>query len=178
MISLVQFNTLLALGTIVMQVAIVVGIILLFFQQRSGVRPIMNTVARFAIPISFFLALIGSALTLFYSEIIGYAPCSLCWFQRIFLYPQVIILGIAWWKHNTDIARYIIALSAFGLAFALYQYYMQMAGGAGLPCPAGDVATDCGRRYIFAFGYVTFPLMAATTFAANAILMAFLKYRT
>jgi disulfide bond formation protein DsbB len=96
--------------------------------------------------------------------------------QRVFLYPQVIILGIALWRRHQHVTEYIIALSIGGALFAGYQYYIQMGGADILPCPASNIASaECSRRYIFEFGYITFPLMSLVSFLTLIVLMMFQK---
>lgn len=153
-------NVTLALGTLALSVLVVVGIVIQFrndTETRSHIR-------QYALPVAFILALFGSALTLFYSEIVGYTPCSLCWLQRVFLYPQVILLGIALYKNDRHIFDYVLALSVLGLIVAAYQYYLQM-GGAGIACLGGEAGSDCARRYVLEFGFITFPFMSLVSFA-------------
>lgn len=171
-----QLNHLLALGTIGLQVFIVIS--LLAFWQRENVffKKFMDVCGEYILPAAFLFALGGSALTLFYSEVIGYLPCGLCWLQRVFLYPQVVILGVAIWKKHSIMTDYIIALSVFGALVAGYQYYLQMGGASFLPCPASGVS-DCARRYIFEFGYITFPFMSLISFITMGILMYAQKLR-
>src|SRR5699024_7405017 len=68
------------------------------------------------------IALIGS---LFYSEVMGYVPCELCWIQRIFMYPLVIIYGIAALKKDLSIALPGLVLSGIGLCISIYHYLLQ-----------------------------------------------------
>lgn len=164
-----EFNTVLALGTIAVQVFLVGVVLLHLIPQTPVSKIILDSLSAYAIPIGFFLALSTTALTLIYSDIFGFIPCGLCWFQRIFLYPQVILLGIAWWKKDQKVFRYILALSVAGTAVALYHHYLQVGGTDILPCPASGNG-DCGKRLIYEFNYVTFPLMAATAFLFQAAL--------
>ena len=164
-----QLNFLLGIDTLLAQGAIVLLVVLLFLPHDGLTKSIMGAVKRYAFPLGFFAVLVGSALTLVYSDVFGFIPCSLCWFQRIFLYPQVVLLGIAWWKKDDGVWKYIIALSVLGVIVALYQHYLQMGGNALIPSPADGVG-DCGKRFMFEFNYVTFPLMAATLFAWQLVL--------
>ncbi|MBX9765581.1 hypothetical protein K2X83_02980, partial [Patescibacteria group bacterium] len=72
-------------------------------------------------------------------------------------------------------AWYSIWLSVFGAAVALYHHYMQVSENSGLPCPASGI--DCGKRYIYEFDYVTFPLVAFSAFVFIIILMFFVLDR-
>ncbi len=115
------------------------------------------------------VTIIGSvALSLVYSEYFGFVPCSLCWLQRIALYPQVIMVLMAVKKKEAVFfPLYAIGLSVFGLLVAIYQYIYQAlpkesAGGI-LPCLV-DGSSDCATKVINEFGFVTFPLLSAITF--------------
>jgi len=56
---------------------------------------------------------------------LGFAPCELCWWQRIFLYPQTILLAIAYFTDDEHIHKYSIALSSLASFFAAYNLYLQ-----------------------------------------------------
>ena len=96
--------------------------------------------------------------------------------QRVFLWPQVILFLLALWKNDRSVADYSIGFSILGGIAALYQHYLQMGGGALIPCPASG-AGDCAQRILFEFGYITFPLMSATLFAFLIVLMLFVRKR-
>lgn len=118
-----------------------------------------------AILFSFIVAIIATLGSLFYSEIAGFEPCKLCWFQRIFMYPQVILLGIALWKKNGALTIYnSIVLSAIGVIIAGYHYLLQIGIAPELPCAAVGYSAACSQRFVMHFGYITIPMMALTAF--------------
>lgn len=164
-------NYLLALGTVLLQVGIVVLFYLTFARKDMRVR---NVVSKHALLLGFLAALGASIMTLVYSEVFGFLPCGLCWLERVFLYPQVVLLGIALWKNDVHIALYSAALSFLGAFIALYHHYIQMGGVDLGICPSS--AVDCSKRILFEFGFVTFPLMAATLFVFLLLIM-FILYR-
>src|SRR5690625_4843170 len=106
------------------------------------------------------VAMIGS---LFYSEILGYAPCDLCWYQRILMYPLVIIYGAALIKKDIKIALPGIFLSGLGMIVSVYHYslqkvsFMQKADGF-----CRDVS--CTLQYENYLGFITIPFLAGTAF--------------
>ena len=122
-------NYILGLGTLAMQV-VCVGFLAVYFLQKKfpDLADIGSLIERWGMWKAFALTVGGSALTLFYSEILGFAPCGLCWLQRVFLYPQVVLLGLALYKKDKNIVDYSIALSVAGGIVALYQHYLQMGG--------------------------------------------------
>lgn len=116
----------------------------------------------------------GVALSLFYSEYLGFIPCSLCWLQRIALYPQALFAIMAVrTKEAVYFPMYNIALSVAGLIVAIYQYIYQMLpkeiSSGVMPCLA-DGSGDCALKVIDTFGFVTFPLLSAVTFAFLIVL--------
>ena len=112
----------------------------------------------------------GVATTLLYSEVFGFIPCSLCWLQRVALYPQAIMGLVAFKiKDAEKFPLYGMAISAFGFLVAVYQYIYQMlpteALQSGLmPCLA-DGTADCATKIMEVFGFVTFPFLSAVIFA-------------
>ncbi|MEN9613983.1 MAG: hypothetical protein RLZZ347_290 [Candidatus Parcubacteria bacterium] len=120
---------------------------------------------KYAVPLAFFVALTATFGSLFYSDVLGYAPCKLCWFQRICMYPQVILLGLAWWKKDKEVGKYSLALSAIGLVLAIYHYYLQLGGNPLVPCGVVGYSVSCSQRFVLEYGYITIPMMALTGFA-------------
>lgn len=163
-----QLNFILALGTLTLQVAAALLLILILFKRD---HPVVSFVGVYGVHIVFLITLSGVALTLLYSEVFGFLPCGLCWLQRVFLYPQAVIAGIALYKKDQRVADYLTGLSIFGLVVALYQHYLQIGGVELIDCPAVGAGGDCAKRILFEFGYITFPLMSATLFAAIIVTM-------
>lgn len=169
-------NQLFGLATIVMQILIVVFLGIYFLQSRSQfARDIATSIWRFGLWIGLALAGAGTILAMYYSGVLGFEPCPLCWWQRIFLFPQVILFALALSKREKGIADYSIALSIIGGGIALYHHALQTIGAGVLPCPATGVS--CAQRIIFEFGYVTFPLIAASLFALLIVVMLFVRKR-
>jgi disulfide bond formation protein DsbB len=121
--------------------------------------------------ISFFVALTATLGSLLYSEIAGYDPCKLCWFQRVLMYPQVIILSMAWWLDDNSAWLYSLVLSSLGFIVAMYHYGLQLWPSQVVNCSVVGQATSCSGTYLMQFGYITIPLMAATAFILVVVLM-------
>ncbi|MES2748962.1 MAG: disulfide bond formation protein B [Patescibacteria group bacterium] len=123
---------------------------------------------------------VGSvALSLVYSEYFGFVPCSLCWLQRIALYPQALMALMAVRaQERVFFPLYSIGLSMFGLLVAVYHYIYQMipteTKDGFMPCLA-DGSADCAAKIINQFGFVTFPFLSAVTFAFLIILYLHLR---
>ena len=130
----------------------------------------MRFVRSYGLLLLFLLSAVSIAATLFlqYADLL--APCILCWWQRIFMYPIAILSLIALIKGKTfsDIADYVLALATFGAAVASYQHLLQiLPSGSLIPC---DASNDCAARLVFEFGFVTIPWMALSIFALIATL--------
>ncbi|MBI5139257.1 disulfide bond formation protein B [Candidatus Nomurabacteria bacterium] len=102
--------------------------------------------------------------SLVYSEIVGYLPCYLCWYQRIFLFPLVFIFGTAIWSKDRKIVKYVLPLLSVGFIISVYQnfmYYFADTGNA--PCDASGVS--CYQQLVSVFGgYISIPMLALTSF--------------
>jgi disulfide bond formation protein DsbB len=176
MISVETLNWFLGIGTILLQIITVLLALAYMWREKSPLaRAVIEKTTEYALWAAFLLSLAGMLLTLYYSEVIGYVPCGLCWLTRIFFYPQVILFAVALYKKEAArIADYSIALSIPGAFVALYTHYLQMGGDKLLPCPASG-AGDCGKRYVFEFGYVTMPMMGFALLALLVVLMVFAR---
>ena len=116
---------------------------------------------------AFVIALIATVGSLFYSEIAGYIPCKLCWYQRIFMYPLPILLGIALFKKDNKISHYVIPLSIIGGIISIYHYTTQILNNSVI-CSAESAS--CASKIFFSYGYITIPIMALTAFALIIVL--------
>lgn len=151
------FSTLTVAG----QVIIILNLVVIFFFRKSGYAGIVSGRVLF---FSFVVALTAMTGSLIYSDVIGYEPCKLCWFQRIFMYPQVFLLALALWRKDRAIIDYAAFLSVFGAIIAGYHYLLQLEIAPDLSCGAVGYSVSCAQRFVMNFGYITLPLMALTAF--------------
>ena len=101
-------------------------------------------------------SMVGS---LYFSEVLGLAPCSLCWYQRIVMYPLVLIIGLGIIKKDRHFYDYSLPLSVIGGAIAFYQnlLYYNLISEQLTPCTFG---ISCVTRYISLLGFIDIPLLA------------------
>jgi disulfide bond formation protein DsbB len=108
------------------------------------------------------VSLIATFGSLYFSEIMHYLPCELCWFQRIFMYPLPILLGIAYYRRDLAIVPYLFPFVALGGAFSLYHSILQKVP------PKSDIVacgrTPCQGDYLNWFGWLTIPMLAFAAF--------------
>lgn len=119
------------------------------------------------------IAMLGS---LYFSEIEGFIPCELCWYQRISMYPLVLILGIATFKNDLQVPRYVLPLSLLGGSISVLHYLEQKVPGFGgiKPCVSG---VPCSSEYINWMGFITIPFLALIAFVLITIAMLILALK-
>jgi disulfide bond formation protein DsbB len=120
--------------------------------------------------LAFGVALTATLGSLYYSEIAGFVPCTLCWYQRILMYPLAVITLVGILRRDPGLAAYVLPLSIAGSGVSAYHYLIQV-GIMGHPA-ACTVGIPCGLRYVNYLGFVTIPLMALTAFALITGIMA------
>jgi len=119
---------------------------------------------------AWLIALISTLAVLFIGEVLGQLPCVLCWFQRAFMFPLAVILGIAAWHADLGIRIYAIPLAAIGAGIALWHLglYVGIIPEAVQPCTAsGPSCTDENQLVLG----VPIPLLSFAAFAAIIFLL-------
>ncbi|GGN60605.1 disulfide oxidoreductase [Oceanobacillus indicireducens] len=114
-----------------------------------------------------FVATTGS---LFYSEVMGYIPCELCWYQRILMYPLVIIYGLALWKKDVKMTLSGLILSGIGMFVSTYHYLLQKVPAFHEMGGSCSGAVPCNAIYVNYFGFITIPFMAGVAFIVIFVL--------
>ncbi|GAB6992314.1 disulfide oxidoreductase [Paenibacillus pini] len=113
--------------------------------------------------LAWIVSIVAVGGSLYLSDVMLYEPCKLCWFQRIFMYPQVILLGIASYKNDRKIIPYALTLSIIGGCISIYHYAEQKipALAKATPCKVG---IPCNFDYLNWLGFITIPLLALVAF--------------
>lgn len=116
------------------------------------------------------IALASMFGSLYFSEIAGLAPCILCWYQRIAMYPLVIIIGIGILQRDQRVSRYVLPFSIIGAAIALYHNFLVwgVVSEKLAPCVAG---VSCVTQKFVALNFITIPLLSLTAFVLITALM-------
>ncbi len=120
--------------------------------------------------IAWFVALLAMLGSLYFSEIKGFPPCVLCWYQRIVMYPLVIIIAVGMIKKDTYLPYYVLPLTILGMIVSIYHnllYYNILPESAG-PCLAG---VSCTTKFIAYFGFLTIPLLSLLALTTITVLM-------
>jgi disulfide bond formation protein DsbB len=113
----------------------------------------------------FLVSSIATGGSLFFSEIAGFIPCELCWYQRICMYPLSIITLLAALANDRRVARYLLPLPLVGAGVSVYHLLVEngvveQAKACLISAPGG-----CATKWIEEVGYVTIPVLALTGFA-------------
>ena len=134
-------------------------------KKLSLFRGLWKWTKKNALALSSLVTVLATLGSLFYSEIAGYSPCRLCWYQRIFMYPQVIIFWVGMYMKEKMVYAYTIVLSAIGAVIAGYHYYIQVfPEHTPEGCSTVGYAASCSDNFVLHFGYVSIPMMAFTAF--------------
>jgi disulfide bond formation protein DsbB len=153
-------------GTAVVVVAAAVGF-------GRPLRWLRDLIWGYELWLGFVVAAVATGGSLFFSEVAGFVPCELCWFQRICMYPLSIVLLLAALAGEFRIARYLLPLPAVGAMISVYHLLVenQVVGQSStclVSAPGG-----CATKWINEFGYMTIPTLALTGFLLLLGLLGF-----
>ncbi|NLP49642.1 disulfide oxidoreductase [Bacillus sp. RO1] len=123
---------------------------------------------------SAIIALVASLGSLYFSEVLLYIPCELCWYQRILMYPLVILLGIAAVKKDAGIATYVLPLSIIGGTISIYHYLIQKVAFFSENSVSCGVV-PCTGQYINWLGFITIPFLALIGFTSITVILFYVK---
>jgi disulfide bond formation protein DsbB len=169
------FSLFFALLTVAADVGVlaVVGL-WLAARRHAGARlrfeALRDAVAPTATALAWLVAATATAGSLYFSEVAGFPPCDLCWYQRIAMYPLVVVLGVAAWRRHASVRTEVIPLTLAGAAISTYHYQLErFPSQQSLSC-ALDV--PCTTVWVWRFHFISIPFMALSAFLAIAVLMA------
>ena len=167
-----KLNHYLSLLTIVGGVSVIIfaAYVVYVAYSTNKQNSLILLVSTYVLQLSYVTALVGVTMSLFYSEVVHYVPCDLCWYQRIFLYPQVFLFAYAWYKKDRNVLPYAIVLSVVGFIIAAYHHMLQIGFDLMKPCSSALFAVDCAKPTFIEYGFVTFPLMSAVLFGTLLVI--------
>ncbi len=124
--------------------------------------------------LAWFIALVAMAGSLFFSEVMQLPPCVLCWYQRIAMYPLVLIIASGIIMRDSRMKSYALPLCLAGLAVSLYHnlLYYGILPESITPCTEG---ISCTSRQIEWLGFITIPLLSLTAFIGLTLCWLFYK---
>ena len=158
-------SELLPFGVFIFNIATAILLWALIFKNSWG-RGVSLWVGKNALVLGFLVSLAAVSGSLFYSVVIGFEPCLLCWWQRIAIFPLLVLFFVALFYKDRGVFRYALPLSVIGALIAIYNLYVQ-SGGSLAVC---DGVNSCDRLYVLALGYVTIPAMSLSIAVAVILL--------
>ncbi|MBL4904055.1 MAG: disulfide bond formation protein B [Desulfocapsa sp.] len=122
------------------------------------------------------VASLSTTGSIFFSSVMEFTPCLLCWYQRISLFPLVLILGAGLVSFDRSVVKYSLPLAAAGWLVALYHtlLYSGIIPDNIQPCTQG---VSCTEKYIDLFGFITIPMLSLLSFTTIIALLLILKRR-
>lgn len=127
--------------------------------------------------LTWLLALFSTLAALFIGEVMGQAPCVLCWFQRAFMFPLAVILAVACFRSDFAVWRYALPLAVIGglLALGHSLLYAGLIPQRIQPCSASG--PSCSDANMTILGGIPLPLLALGAFVAITILLLIIRRR-
>ncbi|MFC6118765.1 disulfide oxidoreductase [Macrococcoides bohemicum] len=124
--------------------------------------------------VAWLVSIIATLGSLYFSEIQSFIPCELCWYQRILMYPLVLILGIATFQNDKSVKKYVLPISIIGSSISLFHYLEQKVPGFAeiKPCANG---VPCSTEYINWLGFITIPFLALIAFSLVSACMLLVR---
>jgi disulfide bond formation protein DsbB len=137
--------------------------------RKGPLRAVRSALWGYELWTAFLVAAIATGGSLFLSEIAGFVPCELCWFQRICVYPLSIVTLLAAVAGDHRVARYLLPLPLVGAGVSVYHILIE---NHAIATPQGcQIGVGCAVKWMNEFGYMTIPTLALTSFL---LLIAFL----
>jgi disulfide bond formation protein DsbB len=168
------YQYLLATGVLTLHVIIALLIIILIIKPQSK---IIQHIKKNGLGYSLFISIMAFVGSLGFSEGFNYEPCTLCWVQRIFHYPQIVLFALAFKLKDPKVWIYSVWLSIIGFVIALYQVLIQFSPrlAASSICNINPSTVSCSDILSQSFGYITIPVMSLTVFALLILLYVIQK---
>jgi disulfide bond formation protein DsbB len=124
--------------------------------------------------LSFIVASVATLGSLFFSEVMEFIPCSMCWYQRIFMYPLVIIFLVNMLYPDDKIVKYAMPIAFVGFAFSIYHNLLmfEIIPESIVPCVQG---VPCSTEYINWLGFITIPFLSLVAYSIIIVLLLIIK---
>lgn len=131
-----------------------------------------SPIGKVAIYLAWIVAICSTVLSLYFSEIRHFPPCSLCWYQRVLMFPLAIIIPVGILKKDKFLDFYVLPLSILGMLLALYQHLLEIGIIKQSLCSIG---VSCSVKYINWLNVVTLPLLSFIAFSFISIFVLLYK---
>lgn len=135
----------------------------------------LGFIRRYGLYLAWLVAIVATGGSLWFSEVRQFVPCALCWWQRIWMYPQVLLLGIGSYLNDRKAAIYTLPLALIGLGTSTYHYLGQKVEGF-LPLGSCTGGVPCDMQYIDWFGFISIPFLAGVAFLLISVILGLKVY--
>jgi disulfide bond formation protein DsbB len=139
-------------------------------RARASVVSLATAVAPQSVLLAWIVATVTTLGSLYYSEHAGFVPCELCWYQRIVMYPLVIVLGVAWLRRDRKVWKTALVFVVIGAPLSLYHWLVERVP-AFAESSSCSVAVPCTAPWFEKLGFVTLAWMAMSSFLLIGVLM-------
>jgi disulfide bond formation protein DsbB len=161
-------------GQVIVALFLLIGLLALF-RVRGPLDWLRRLLWGYELWAAFVVAAIATGGSLFFSQIAGFPPCELCWFQRICMYPLSILLLLMAWNNDNRAARYLFPLPIVGACVSIYHLLIENKVIKEPTACLVSATGGCGTKWINELGYITIPTLALTGFL---LLIGFLVLAT
>jgi disulfide bond formation protein DsbB len=129
---------------------------------RRSLDGLRSSVGSGALPAAFLVATLATLGSLYFSEVAHFEPCRLCWYQRIAMYPLVVILGIAAVRRDPAVRQYAVPIAVIGALIATYHYALEWLPW--LDSGVCSATTPCTIVWFRELGFISLPYLALSAF--------------
>lgn len=161
-------NLIFSIGTLVFMA---ISLFLLIGILTKDKGNIFSFVAKNTLLLVFLVSLAGMLGSLAYEHVVGFAPCMLCWYQRIVMYPITLISGLAYLHHkqSSEVLDYSLFLAGIGAAIGAWHNIEKVIGKEVISCDA--TGPSCLQTFVDGFGFIDIPVMSLTFFVLIVLLI-------
>lgn len=139
---------------------------------RRPLRSLQRIVWGYELWLAFLVAAAATGGSLFFSLVVGYAPCDLCWYERICIYPLSIVTLLAALANDHRVAPYLLPLPLVGAGVSVYHLFVEYGVVAQSQACLVSAPGGCATKWIDEFGFVTIPNLSLTAFALALAFLA------
>jgi disulfide bond formation protein DsbB len=161
--------------TLAVDAVLVIAVVLAFAalvsrSARASVVALVSAVAPQSVLLAWIVATVTTLGSLYYSEHAGFVPCELCWYQRILMFPLVIVLGVAWIRRDAKVWMTALVFVVLGAPLSLYHWLVERVP-AFAESSSCSVSVPCTAPWFEKLGFVTLAWMAMSSFLLIGALM-------
>lgn len=136
---------------------------------RRSLAELRSVAGQYGVRLAFAVAATCMLGSLYFSEVANYVPCTMCWYQRIAMYPVAILLGVALVRRQRAVRSFVVPLVVVGLPISIYHYFVEWFPD--LESGVCSASLPCSIVWFRRAGFVSLPYMAASGFALVAAIV-------